>query len=252
MTRELKSLLGYIDEILKPQSFADVCVNGLQVEGKKSIKHIATSVSATLESIQRAKKVSADLLLVHHGLFLKGKDIVIHESLKAKLQLLFTANMGLLAYHIPLDAHRELGNNWAAAKLLGFSDLEPFGEYFGMRIAVQGRCKPMPRKKFCKMLETFYGRRADVVNGGPADISSFALCSGAGHKLIYEAKQAGVDCLITGTVDEPVWHMAKEEKINFFALGHAATEKIGVQLLGEHLAEEFSLRHTFIDDDNPF
>lgn len=248
----LKSFSHYIDQLLSVSSFADGCINGIQVEGKSSIAHVATSVSATLKSIQKAKRIGADVLIVHHGLFLKGKDLVIQDSMREKLKILLEENITLLTYHLPLDAHMELGNNWPAAKLLDFFDLEPFGLFGGKYIGVKGRCAPTTAALLKKKLEHFYGRKADVALFGPKNIETFALVSGSGHKLLMDAVHDEVDCLITGTSDEPVWFQAREEKIHFYALGHSATEKLGVQLLGEHLAEEFELKHTFIDDDNQF
>lgn len=252
MACQLKIFSHYIDTILKPSLYQDVSINGIQVEGKNNIKHIATTVTASVASIKKAIKMKADLLIVHHGLFLKGKDVQISRSLKEMLKLLLAHDISLLAYHLPLDAHEELGNNWPAAKALHWFDLEPFGLYQGMPIGVKGRVKPIERAKLQKELETFYDHPAQVVFAGPKVINSVALVSGGAHKLLADAAREEIDCLITGTTDEPVWHIAHEEKVNFMALGHAATEKIGVQLLGEHLAEEFSLTHRFIDEDNPF
>ncbi|MBS0655572.1 MAG: Nif3-like dinuclear metal center hexameric protein, partial [Verrucomicrobia bacterium] len=161
-------------------------------------------------------------------------------------------DISLFTYHIPLDAHQELGNNWPSAKLLGWTDLEPFGQHHGEMIGVKGRCPSMSREEFRCGLEAFYGRDAQVVFAGPRTIKTCALISGGAHKWIDEAIKDEIDCFVTGTSDEPIWHIAHEEKINFMALGHAATEKIGVQLLGSHLAEYFNLSHHFIDDNNPF
>jgi dinuclear metal center YbgI/SA1388 family protein len=252
MACQLKTFSNYIDTILKPSLYQDVCINGIQVEGKNSIKHIATSVTASVASIKKAVKMKADLLIVHHGIFLKGKDVQVSRGLKEMLTLLLTHNISLLAYHLPLDAHEELGNNWPAAKALGWFDLESFGIFQGMPIGVKGRVNPIDRTKLQKQLEAFYDHPAQVVFSGPKVINSVAFVSGSAHKLLADAAREEVDCLITGTTDEPVWHVAHEEKINFMALGHAATEKLGVQLLGQHLAEEFSLTHSFIDENNPF
>lgn len=249
---QLKTISHYIDELLNPASFQDVCINGIQIEGKKNVRHIATSVSATLQSIQKAKRLKADILLVHHGLFLKGKDLTLQDCLKEKLKILLNADMSLLAYHLPLDAHVELGNNWPAAKMLGFFELEPFGYFSGVPIGVKARCEPMSQITLKNRLRAFYGRHVETALFGAKTIQTVAIVSGSGHKLLLDAAHQGIDCLITGTVDEPVWYTAREEKINFMACGHSATEKLGVQLLGEHLADKFDLTHTFIDDNNPF
>lgn len=248
----LKSFSHYIDQLLHPATFTDVCINGIQVEGKPKISSIATSVSATLNSIRKAKQLKVDALVVHHGLFIKGKELVIQDSMRDKLKILLEEGITLLAYHLPLDAHPELGNNWPAAKILGFFDPEPFGASMGKYIGVRARCEPTTAVQMKKKLERFYGRKAESACFGPKAIERVAIVSGSGYKLLLDAVHEEVDCFITGTADEPVWHQAREEKIHFFALGHAATEKLGVQLLGNHLAEQFGIKHTFIDDDNPF
>lgn len=248
----LTSLVRYIDDLLLPKNFSDGCVNGIQVQGKKHVAHIATSVTASEAVIRKAASLNADCLLVHHGLFLKGKDVIVAGSLKPKLAFLLAGDMSLLGYHLPLDAHHELGNNWPAAKALGISELEPFGTHQGMMIGVKGVMKPTPREEFKKKLEKFYGRKADSALGGKKIIRTCGIISGGAHKWIHEAIQDELDCFVTGTSDEPIWHAAFEDKINFFALGHSATERLGVQLLGGHLAEQFDLIHTNIIDNNPF
>jgi dinuclear metal center YbgI/SA1388 family protein len=252
MPTQLKTFLHYTDTILQPSLFGDVCINGLQVEGNKKIQHLAVAVSASLYTIKRAKSLKADALLVHHGLFLKGRDVVLGGSLKEMLAILLEGDISLFAYHLPLDAHQELGNNWPAAKMLGMSDLEPFGTYQNTKIGVKGTLPPTPREQFKKLLEKFYGHPAQTVFGGKKIIRSCALISGGAHKSISEAVQDEVDCLVTGTTDEPIWHIAHQDKINFFALGHAATENLGVRLLGEHLAERFGLKVSYIHENNPF
>ncbi len=252
MPTQLKTFSQYIDSILQPGSFQDVCINGIQVEGKKKISHLAVAVTASVHTVKKARSIKADCLLVHHGLFLKGKDTVVHGSLKEMLALLLSSDISLMGYHLPLDAHQELGNNWPAAKLLGWTDLEPFGQFQGMKIGVKGSCPPMSQDQFKKKLEKFYGHPAASVFGGPKIIRTCALISGGAHKYIAEAVEDEVDCFITGTTDEPIWHTANQDKINFFALGHSATETIGVQLLGQHLAEQFDLKVSYIHENNPF
>jgi dinuclear metal center YbgI/SA1388 family protein len=250
----LKNFSSYLNELLQAGEFEDVAVNGIQVEGKAKISRMAVAVSASLDVIKQACSKKVDLLLVHHGLFFKekGKELPIAGTLKEKLKLLLTHNISLVAYHLPLDAHVQFGNNWGAARALGFKNLAPFGIYQGKAIGVKGAFKACPRAEFQKKLEKFYGQKAHTALGGKEIISSCALVSGGAHKLVYEAALAGVDAYVTGSFDEPIWHAAFEEKINFFALGHAATEKIGVKLLGAHLEDHFDLDVIFIDEPNPF
>lgn len=249
---DLKTISSYLENLLHPNDFQDVAINGLQVEGKPQILTIATAVTASLHVIREAVRLHADLLLVHHGLFLKGRDVTIQNTLKEKLKLLFSHDTSLFGYHLPLDAHQEFGNNWSVAKALGWSDIQPFGEYNGMMVGVKGVFPRMSRDAFQAILEDFYGHPAHVAFGGKEEVASCALVSGGAHKLVLDAAKEKVDCFITGSFDEPVWHTAFEEKINFMAFGHAATEKIGVQRLGEHLMHKFHLSHTFIDEPNPF
>ncbi|MDB6081965.1 MAG: hypothetical protein JWO53_1237 [Chlamydiia bacterium] len=249
---DLKTISHYLKELLRPEDYQDVSLNGLQVEGRFHIATIATAVSASLQVIYEATKMRADLLIVHHGLFLKGCDLVVKDTMKEKLKFLLTHDTSLIGYHLPLDAHQEFGNNWPVAKALGWSNLEPFGIYHGMPIGVKATFPLMPRENLQKTLEDFYGHPGHVALGGKEIVGSCALVSGGAHKLIFNAADENVDCYITGSFDEPIWHAAYEKKINFMAFGHAATEKIGVQRLGEHLQQKFHLAHTFIDEPNPF
>jgi dinuclear metal center YbgI/SA1388 family protein len=252
MDNDLKKISHYLQDLLQIDRFQDMAINGLQVEGKGKIKSIATAVTASLAVIKQAAKLKVDALFVHHGLFLKGKEQVIKGKFKEKLKLLLDNDISLFGYHLPLDAHEKIGNNWAAAHELGFKNIEPFGFFQGMPIGVKGSFKPCLRSDFQKKLERLYGQPAHAALGGKEKVSSCAIVSGGAHKLIHDAVAEGVDCYVTGSFDEPIWHIAFEEKINFFALGHAATEKIGIKLLGEKLRKEFGVTTTFIDEPNPF
>ena len=252
MSIERKDLLEYLKNLLQVDTFPDVCINGLQVEGSKTIRSIAGAVTSSLNVIQKAKKLQVDALIVHHGLFLKGKDVVITGVLKEKIGLLINDGINLFAFHLPLDAHTEFGNNWPSARLLGMKKLQPFGKCDQMMIGVKGTFPKCTRSDFQKKLEKFYGHKARVAFGGKELVSSCAILSGNGHKWLSEAILSDVDCFVTGTNDEPIWHTAHEEKINFFSFGHAATEKIGIDLLCKHLKSQFGIKTTFIDEPNPF
>lgn len=245
LTRE--ELASYLNTLLQVELFEDYCPNGLQIEGKSPIQKLATAVSASSYAIQEAKKRGVDALLVHHGLFWNRDPYVIRGVKKEKIATLLTNEISLFAYHLPLDAHPSLGNNWHAALQLGWSDLKPF-----CQIGVQGAFQPLAVHDFQKQLEKYYGHAAHTVLGGSSQVKSAALISGGAYKEISSAVKAGVDCFITGNFDEPVYHIAREEKINFLALGHAATERIGPRALGEHLALTFNIPVEFIDEDNPF
>lgn len=239
----LYELLADLDHYLQVNLFEDYCPNGLQVEGKKEIKKVGLAVSASLKVIEKAKQ--DDVLIVHHGIFWNRDSYVISGTKKEKIKLLLDNGVSLLAYHLPLDAHVEVGNNWRAARDLGWEDLEPFA-----KIGVKGRFKPTKIENFKKKLEDYYGQKSHAVFGGKEVVESAALISGGAHKELIKAKD--VDAFITGSFDEPQYHQAHEEKINFLACGHAATEKIGIKALGDYLKTKFGLAVHFYDEQNPF
>lgn len=249
----LQELCGYIDNLLSSQSFNDYGPNGLQVEGKKEITRVATGVSASLETIKNAVALGVDALIVHHGMFWNKDSLVLTGIKREKIKLLVENNISLLAYHLPLDAHTLYGNNWKVAKDLNWQNLQPFGEYNKMFIGVKGILpKSIDRNELKVMLEGYYGHPAHCALGGKDRIETVALISGGAHRNIQDAIKENIDCYITGSFDEPIWNQAFEEKINFFALGHAATERIGPKALGEHLQDTFGLPCLFIDSNNPF
>ncbi len=248
----LQQICSYLDEFLHCQNFTDYGPNGLQVEGGKDISKIAFAVTASLKVIEEAVKIGANCLIVHHGLFWKYDSFEVVGTKKKKLKLLLENDISLLGYHLPLDAHIEFGNNWVAARELGLVGLEEFGEVNGQCIGVKGEISPIKTDDFQKKLEEFYNHEAATALGGKEIIESAALISGGGYKYLTQAAKNGVDCFITGNFDEPAWHQAYEEGINFFALGHTATERIGPLALEKHLKKKFKVETIFIDSDNPF
>lgn len=248
----LQEFCAYLDDLLQCKKYIDNCENGMQVEGKTQIKKLAIAVSASLAAIDKAVEWKADALLVHHGIFWNRDSYVIKGVKREKIRKLIDSGISLLAYHLPLDAHLLYGNNWKAAEEMGWSDLEPFGIFNGLPIGVKGKLPLQSRNDFKKMLESYYRHPAHCALGGSEDITTAALISGGAHRSILEAINAGVDCFVTGSFDEPIWHYAFEEGINFFALGHSATEEIGPKALGSHLEEKFKLETCFIDVPNPF
>lgn len=237
---------------LKVPLIKDHCPNGLQVEGKKEITKMATAVSANLMTLQKAAELGVDALIVHHGLFWNRDSYPLVGSKKIKIELLLKNQMNLFAYHLPLDAHQEVGNNWQAARDLGWTDLALFGEYNGTLIGVKGTFAPQPIEKFVEMVEVYYGHPATSALGGKRTISSAALISGGAYKELCLAAQEGIECYITGNFDEPAWAIAHEEHIHFLALGHSATERVGPRALAAYLHKEFGIPCTFIDVPNPF
>lgn len=248
----LQDLSEYLQRLLTPEEFADYCPNGIQVEGKQNIQRICFAVSASLAAIKEAIKRKADVLIVHHGIFWSKDPQIVVGVRREKLARLLEAEMTLMAYHLPLDAHPHLGNNWKAAFDLGLDELEPFCKQGKMAIGVKGKMAPIPATEFRKKLEAYYGHPAHLALGGEKVVSSVAIVSGGAHRQIEEAADCGVDCFVTGSFDEPVWDIAHERKINFFALGHYSTERIGPLALMADLHKQFKVPCEFIELFNPF
>jgi len=248
----LQEICHYLDRLLCVSDFKDYGPNGLQVQGNQSVKKIGTAVSASLETLEQAANEGVDCLIVHHGIFWDRDALPIVGTKKQKIDLLIQNNLSLLAYHLPLDAHEEYGNNWRVGKDLGWSSLEPFGESNGAYLGVRGVLNSVHRDQLVTDLSDYYGHDCQLVAGGPETIDTVACVSGGAHRLLLSAAKEGIDCFITGTVDEPVWHWGYEEKINFMAFGHSATERVGPKALGRHIEDIFQIPVTFIDVYNPF
>lgn len=248
----LQALSSHLNSLLRAEEFSDHCPNGLQVEGRASIELIATAVSASLETIKEAVQQNVDALVVHHGMFWKGDQYPVCGVKKEKLQLLLNSDISLLAYHLPLDAHRIYGNNWKVANDLGWQHLRPCAFIDAEPIGVYGEFKPMPREKFAELLVDYYGHEAKIAAGGNPTVKSACLVSGGAYKMISEAVKMQADCFITGNFDEPAWHDAHELHINFYAMGHSATERVGPIALKQHLEDHFKIKCRFIDLVNPF
>lgn len=248
----LQEICRYLDQLLSVPGMADYGPNGLQLEGRHEVRTIATAVSASLNIIEQAVQAKVDLLLVHHGLFWNKDSYVIQGVKRRKLKLLMDNEISLLAYHLPLDAHAVYGNNWKAALDMGWTDLQPFCAVNGLPIGVRGALKRMTPQALQTQLEVYYQHPAHVALGGKPEIETAALISGGAHRYITEAIAAGIDAFVTGSFDEPVWHQAFEEKIHFYALGHAATETVGPRALGDQLARHFGLSCQFLAEPNPF
>lgn len=249
---KLKELIHYLDNYLPSNEAKDYCPNGLQVEGKNHITHLGTAVSVSLATIEAAVEREIDALIVHHGLFWQGDSFVIQGVKRKKLGLLLEQKISLFAYHLPLDMHPVVGNNWKAARDLQWVDLEPFAFLNGVPIGVKGRISPIKREEFKQRLENYYQHEAVFALGGPEVIQTVALVSGGGYRHIADAAREGIDAFITGNFDEPAWHLAMEEGVNFYAMGHSATERVGPIALAEHLETTLQLPCHFLDLVNPF
>lgn len=250
MRRE--EFLHEINDYLEISAYSDRSINGLQVAGSDKIEKVATAVSASEKTICEAVSLGVDALLVHHGLFWQGDSYVVDRAKKRKLEQLFHANINLIAYHIPLDAHQEIGNNWKAARDLNWSDLQPFGEYKGRHIGVSGAVESIHIADLQGQVGNYYNHQPHSALGGPDYVSRVALISGGAHWQIIDAIKADMDVFITGSFDEPIWNIAHEEGIHFLAFGHAATERIGPRALADYITQQFALESHFIEDTNPF
>jgi dinuclear metal center YbgI/SA1388 family protein len=243
------SLTRDLDQLLDPTGMSDFGPNGLIIPNEGAITKIATAFTPSLEIIEKAAQLGVQALITHHGL----QDVfpITSPTMYKKIKTLITHNIALLRYHLPLDAHQDLGNNWKAAKDLGWQNLEYFGECQGSLIGVRGTFAPVSTTEFVAKLEKYYGNNA-LVAAGKTTIASAALISGGAHKYITQALHSGVDCFITGTTDDPAWDIAHEEKIVFCALGHAATEKVGPKALVAYLKKRYGIEAHFIDTANQF
>lgn len=256
MPTPITDILAEADRLLEPARFEDYGPNGLQVPGPEQASTIVTGVSAHVELFERARTEDADLILVHHGLFWGSGAGPIDVALKRRLQLLFDSDIALAAYHLPLDAHREIGNNALIAKGLGAERLHPFavhrGEHIGVLVTLPGEgIAAAGETGLFSRVQELTGQEPLVLSHGPTVVRTVAIVSGAGTDHLPEAIAEGADAFITGEPAERAMAEATEGGIHFIAAGHHATETFGIKRLGEHLARRFGLRHLFIDVRNP-
>jgi len=252
MSVSLTSLVKYCEELLNVKEFKDYCPNGLQVEGASTVRRIISGVTASQALLDAAVKYDADLVLVHHGYFWRGEDERVTGMKKQRLKTLLTHDISLLGYHLPLDAHPELGNNATLAKRMGWIITEGLDGPLGRAIGMVGELStPMSGQALAAQLAQALGREPLYIQGIDRAIKKVAWCTGGAQGYIDKALAAGVDAYISGEVSEPTYHFAKEMGIEYFAAGHHATERYGVQALGEHLSKRFDIEHRYIELDNP-
>ncbi len=244
---EIESYLGTLLEVGK---FRDYGPNGLQVEGKPEVRKIVSGVTASHAFIEAAIARQADLVLVHHGLFWKGHDGRLTGWLKRRVELLLAHQVNLLAYHLPLDAHPQFGNNAQLGLRLGFTAEGRFGEQdLGF---VGAAAQPMSAPALGELLAAQLGRSPVMVDGRRGQpIRRVGWCTGGAQGYFEGAIQAGADAFITGEISEPQAHLARETGVAFYACGHHATERYGAPALAAHVAQRYGLAHEFIDIDNP-
>lgn len=251
MAVSLQTLLGEADRLLEPGVFQDYCPNGLQVEGRSEVRRLVSGVTASQALIDAAIEHEADAILVHHGFFWRGEDPCLRGMKRRRIAALLRNDISLLAYHLPLDAHPALGNNAQLAKRLDIvvdggmdSGPRPVGN-------IGHFPEPLPAEEFARRLAAVLGREPLLEKVGDRPIKRIAWCTGAAQSYIDKAAALGVDAYLSGEVSEPTIHSAREQGVHYFAAGHHATERYGVQALGEALATALDLEHRFIDVDNP-
>ncbi|RLV60115.1 Nif3-like dinuclear metal center hexameric protein [Parashewanella curva] len=249
MIRE--ELIRYLDGYLQAFKFKDYAPNGLQVEGKEHISTIITGVTASQALIDAAIEKQADAILVHHGYFWKGEPQVITGMKQKRIKALLEHEINLIGYHLPLDAHPEVGNNVQLGQKLGIEDIKVV-DSVSQDLLWSGKLKtPVPADEFQKILVNALGRESLHIGDEKQSIQSIAWCTGGAQDYIDIAAQLGVDAYISGEVSERTFHSAIEQGIHYFSAGHHATERYGIQALGEHLGKQFGLSHQFIDIPNP-
>ncbi len=249
---ELTQLIDYLDRYLEVRRFRDHCPNGLQVEGRAQVGSLVTGVTACLELVEAAISEDADAVLVHHGYFWKGEPAPLTGMKARRLRRLLETGTSLLAYHLPLDAHPEVGNNACIARELGLHTEGALDDDQSASLAMFGRtAEPVAASSFVRTIAQALGREPLWIAGGADTMHTVGWCTGAAQDYIHYAVAKGLDAFVSGEVSERTTHIAREEGIHYFAAGHHATERYGVQALGAHLAGKFSLKHRFIEVENP-
>jgi dinuclear metal center YbgI/SA1388 family protein len=245
-------LVQFCTSMLDAGRFRDAAVNGLQVEGAAEIRRLVAAVSASERTIRAAVEWGADALLVHHGLLWGERLGPLTGPFGARLRALFTGDLNLVAYHLPLDAHPAIGNNALFAEALGLAVVEPFAEVAGQPIGVIGTpASPFTATGLTERLRTLTEREPQVLPGGPEPLRRIGVVTGSGYSALEEAAERGCDALITGDVRESTMALARELGVTVLAGGHEATERLGVRALATILASEFGLETTFVEDPNP-
>ena len=241
-------IIGTCDRILQAESFADHGPNGLQVPGREDVGLVVTGVSATLALIRSAAEMHAGLVITHHGLFWDGQPRALSPALAERLRALFQADIGLAAYHLPLDGHPEIGNNAILAERLGCDRHEAFA---GIGRAGEFEGDGVPVAELHARVKELTGREPLRQGAGPELVRRIAIVSGAAADMLSDAAEQGFDAFLTGEPKERSRADAEEAGIHFFAAGHYATETFGIRRLGDLIAEQHGVEHVFVDLPNP-
>lgn len=252
LTVNRAELISYLDTYLASKLIKDYCPNGLQVEGSKKVTKIITGVTASQALIDEAISKQADMLLVHHGYFWKGEKEAIVGLKKNRIKALLLNDINLVAYHLPVDVHSEIGNNAQLGQLLQIENIAPLDGLSPTGIVMHGKLNtPLSAADLASQLASILARKPLVSNVRNKPIETVAWCTGGGQGYIDAAALEGIDAFVTGEVSEQTIHSSREHGIDFFAAGHHATERYGIKALGEHLTQQFDVDVEFIDIDNP-
>jgi dinuclear metal center YbgI/SA1388 family protein len=249
---QLSDIIAYLDDLLEVPDFPDYGPNGLQVPGREEVTTVATGVSAHRELFERAAEAGAQLVVAHHGLFWDFHPRSLSPSMKERLRVLFDNEIALASYHLPLDAHPEVGNNALICAALGLERAEPFGRHRGRSVGFVGRSADgVPSDELRRRCVEVFGQEPFSWDSGPDVVRSVGIVSGAAASSFGEAIALGLDAFLTGEPAEHVMADAVESGTHFIAAGHYATETFGVRRLGELVAEKFGVEHHFIAAPNP-
>lgn len=242
-------LIDYTAQLLQTAGFKDYCPNGLQVEGASEVKHIVTGVTASMDLLQKAVECGADTVMVHHGYFWKSESPTITGLKYQRIRFLIEHQLNLIAYHLPLDAHPTLGNNAQLATRLAWQIDGVTGEQGLMAYGAQAQESLL--HEVAQSVKDKLARAPMVIGDENKPIKRIAWCTGAAQHYMMEAIALGVDLFVSGEISEQTVHLARESGVAYMAAGHHATERYGIQALGQHLADKFQLKHTYCDMDNP-
>ncbi|OSI24971.1 Nif3-like dinuclear metal center hexameric protein [Neisseria dumasiana] len=249
MTHSRRTILDWCDETLQTDLFKDYAPNGLQIEGRSEIRKIVTAVTASRAACDYAVKQQADMLLVHHGMFWKSEPATITGWKKDRISTLLKHEINMAGYHLPLDAHPELGNNARLAKLMDWTTERRFGE---QNLLNAGRLKtPKTLGELSAKLHQKLGRKPVAIGDETRIIENIVWCTGGAQGFFQTAIDEGADAYITGEISEAQFHLANETGTAFISAGHHATERYGIQALGEAIAATFGIKTVFFDEQNP-
>ena len=249
---KLQDIIQWCDQTLKSPEFKDYAPNGLQIEGKTEVRKILAAVTASQDAIDAAIRENADLLLVHHGYFWKGEAYPITGMRGKRIKSLIQHDISLLAYHLPLDSHPSLGNNAAIADLLELERIEALDPSERHPIGNIGYLnQPMPVEEFKKFVSEKLKFDAIHLPADKTMIEKVGFCTGGAQDFIVKAAEQGCDAYISGEVSERTFYEAKELGVHYFACGHHATERYGVQRLGQAISEQFDIEYVYFELNNP-